>query len=194
MMMINKKIYLLLTDTGTLFTKLIKLFTKKRYNHASIALDAELLNVYSFGRKKVHNPVQGGFVKEDVEQRFFQHADCAIYSLPVTESQLEQMKRFIRNIEEEEKNYRYHFLGLFGFILNKPITREKAFFCSQFVATVLMECDIMEFEKPLSLVAPFDLLEDAAWRLEYEGKLKDYPHQKKSDDFSSPVFLPVENV
>lgn len=36
--MSNQKIYILLTDTGTLFTRLIKLYTKKPYNHASISL------------------------------------------------------------------------------------------------------------------------------------------------------------
>ena len=41
-MMKEKKIYILLTDTGTLFTRLIKIFTKKPYNHASISFDAEL--------------------------------------------------------------------------------------------------------------------------------------------------------
>ena len=40
-MMIEKKVYILLTDTGTLFTKLIKLYTKKPYNHASISFDSE---------------------------------------------------------------------------------------------------------------------------------------------------------
>ncbi len=34
----EKKVYILLTDTGSFFTKLIKLFTKKRYNHASICI------------------------------------------------------------------------------------------------------------------------------------------------------------
>lgn len=52
----EKKIYLLLTDTGTLFSKLIKCYTKKPYNHASIAFDGELSTVYSFGRKKPKNP------------------------------------------------------------------------------------------------------------------------------------------
>lgn len=183
--MTEKKIYLLLTDTGTFFTRLIKLFTKKRYNHASLSLDADLLNVYSFGRK---NWVQGGFIKEDMKQRLFQHADCAIYSLPVTESQLEKMKRFMRKLEEED--YRYNFLGLFGFIFNKPITRERAFFCSQFVAAALKESNLMKFEKPLSLVAPFDLLKASTWQLEYEGKLKDY----KRNNFSPREVIPVENV
>lgn len=39
-------------------------------NHVSIALDRELTEVYSFGRKQPDNPFIGGFVKEDI---FFHH-------------------------------------------------------------------------------------------------------------------------
>ncbi|USK36883.1 hypothetical protein LIS77_13090 [Cytobacillus firmus] len=68
--MSNQKIYILLTDTGTLFTRLIKLYTKKPYNHASISIDPELKEVYSFGRKTAKNPFIGGFVKEISEENF----------------------------------------------------------------------------------------------------------------------------
>ncbi|MED4476449.1 hypothetical protein [Oceanobacillus caeni] len=44
--MTERKVYILLTDTGTFFTKLIKLYTKKPYNHASISFDSELSEVY----------------------------------------------------------------------------------------------------------------------------------------------------
>lgn len=57
--MTEKKVYLLLTDTGTFFTKLIKLYTKKPYNHASISFDSELSEVYSFGRKRLEIPSSG---------------------------------------------------------------------------------------------------------------------------------------
>ena len=67
--MTENKVYILLTDTGSLLTKLIKLYTKKPYNHASISFDFELSEVYSFGRKKVENPFHGGFVKEKIYRK-----------------------------------------------------------------------------------------------------------------------------
>lgn len=48
----DKEIYVLLTDTGTVLTKIIRSFTKDPLNHASIAFDQDLNEVYSFGRKK----------------------------------------------------------------------------------------------------------------------------------------------
>ncbi|MDF2789985.1 MAG: hypothetical protein K0S80_3083 [Neobacillus sp.] len=41
----EKQMYLLLTNTGSFLTKLIKLYTKKPYNHASIASDSQLSEV-----------------------------------------------------------------------------------------------------------------------------------------------------
>lgn len=136
-MMKDKKIYLLLTDTGTILTRLIKAYTKTPYNHVSIGFDPDLLEVYSFGRKTVHNPFIGGFIKEDIHSVLFQQADCALYSLSVTDHQIEKMHRYIQVMEAQQASYRYNFIGLFGVMLKKPIKREKAFFCSEFVATVL---------------------------------------------------------
>lgn len=175
--MTEKKVYILLTDTGSLFTKLIKLYTKKPYNHASISFDFELSEVYSFGRKKVENPFHGGFVKENVQKGLFKRADCAIYSYIVTEDELKRMREYVKQIEEQKELYGYNFLGLFGFLLNRPIKRKNAFFCSEFVSSVLKECDSLKFEKPTSLIAPCDLQNATNFQLVYEGKLKDY-HNK----------------
>lgn len=114
----RKNVYILLTDTSTIFTKCIKLYTKKQYNHASIALDSNLSEVYSFGRKMSKNPFVGGFVKEDMKSCLFHRADCTIFSLEVTEDQFGKMMRYINDIEACQEQYRYNFLGLFGFLIN----------------------------------------------------------------------------
>ena len=191
--MIEKKIYILLTDTGTLFTKLIKLYTKKPYNHASISFDSELSEVYSFGRKTARNPFIGGFVKEDVDKGLFKEANCAVYALTVNEVQLQKMNHYIKEIEAQKGEYRYNLLGLLGFLLNKPIKRKKAFFCSQFVATVLKECNIIDFGKSPSLVAPNDLQKVSKCQLVYEGELKAYQNKAIGENVRVPFhFIPVE--
>jgi hypothetical protein len=192
-MMIEKKIYILLTDTGTLFTKLIKLYTKKPYNHASISFDSELSEVYSFGRKTARNPFIGGFVKEDVDKGLFKEANCVVYALKVNEVQLQKMNCYIKEIEAQKGEYRYNLLGLLGFLFNKPIQRKKAFFCSQFVATVLKECNIIDFGKSPSLVAPNDLQKVSKCQLVYEGELKAYPNKGIDENVLVPFhFISVE--
>src|SRR3954453_12785465 len=136
-MMGEKEIYLLLTDTGTILTRLIKSYTKKPYNHASIVFDTELVEVYSFGRKTAKNPYIGGFVREDIHSILFKQADCAIYSLTITNDEFQKMYQYIQEIAAQKEYYRYNFIGLFGVPFNKPIKRKNAFFCSQFVASVL---------------------------------------------------------
>ena len=99
---------------------------------------------------------------------------------------MQKMNRYLQEIEAQKKQYRYNFLGLFGVMLNKPIDRKKAFFCSQFVATLLKECNIIHFEKPLSLIAPHDLQKVCKFQFVYEGKLKDYLHVDRAEKVRAP--------
>jgi hypothetical protein len=171
----EKKIFILLTDTETIFTRLIKSYTKKPYNHASIAFDAELMEVYSFGRKSAKNPFIGGFVREDIDSVIFRQADCALYSLNITAAEFQKMYQYIQEIASEKEKYRYNFIGLFGVLFQKPIKRKNAFFCSQFVASVLKESKVIDFEdEELSLVKPSDLTHLANFELVFEGGLNDY--------------------
>lgn len=178
----RKKVYLLLTDTGTVFTRMVKLYTKKPYNHASIVFDEDLKEVYSFGRKRPRNPFIGGFVTEDVRQGLFKNARCAIYSFDATDEQILKMKYFIKKIEMEKHLYRYNLLGIITFIINKPYQRKNAFFCSEFVAKVLNEGEIIHFHKPISLVSPHDLQSMKNIELEFEGQLADLLANETSND------------
>ncbi|SOC45016.1 hypothetical protein [Ureibacillus acetophenoni] len=184
--MTDKNVYILLTDTGTVFTRLIKLFTKKPYNHASICYDSNLNDVYSFGRKSVRNPFRGGFVKENLQSELFKRSKCAIYSFEVTNEQLVEMKQYIQSIEKQKDDYSYNLIGLFGFIIKKPIKRKNAFFCSQFVATVLSESNIFEFEKSPSLIAPHDFQRVIECEIIYEGKLYNYLNEIEEEIIRVP--------
>ncbi|XKF67507.1 hypothetical protein LG329_11530 [Virgibacillus necropolis] len=175
--MMENKVFIILTDTGTLFTKMIKYYTRKPYNHASISFDPHLTDVYSFGRKSERNPFIGGFVKEDIQDGLFKQARCAIYCCEVTDIQVQKVNRYIKKIEAQKHLYRYNLLGLFAVTVNKQIKRENAYFCSQFVATVLKECGIIDFTKPLSLVTPHDLQEASNFQLVYNGNLKEFINQ-----------------
>lgn len=175
-----KKGYILLTDTRSVLTRLIRLYTKEPYNHASIAFDPELSEVYSFGRKSERNPFIGGFVKEDLKSRLLVEANCAIYSFEATEDQLDKMREYVREMAEKKSQYKYNFLGLFGFIINKPIDRKNHFFCSQFVASVLAEGHVLMFSKPLALIAPSDFRNLVNFELVYQGRLMDYKVNRKN--------------
>lgn len=168
------EVYIILTDTGTLFTKMIKKFTKQPLNHASISFTKDLDSTYSFGRKRANNPFIGGFVKENMNGELFQDAACAIYSCSVSEIEYRQMRKVVQQFEKQQQNYKYNFIGLFGVLLNKKMDRKRAFFCSEFVATILNNGGIDIKGKHPSLVKPNDLGDCDDFRLLYEGQLRSY--------------------
>jgi len=170
-------VYILLTNTGTLFTKSIQSYTRAPYNHASISFNRELTEMYSFGRKHPNNPLYGGFVKEDVwtgTYSKFPETTCVIYELEVTARQVEKMKRVLRWFIKHEKKYMYNLLGLIGVTLREPIEFSNSYFCSQFVAEVLSRSGIHLWDKVPALVTPDDFRQQKQFRLIYEGKLFDY--------------------
>ncbi|HAM79277.1 hypothetical protein [Ornithinibacillus bavariensis] len=172
------EVYIVLTHTGTLFTRFIRLFTKQPLNHASIAFTKELDETFSFGRKKPTNPFIGGFVKEDLKGQLFRNADCAIYRCSISRSQYERMQRFVQAIENNQCEYKYNFIGLLGVLFNRTIDLKKSYFCSQFVAAVLSNGGITIKNKPECLVKPSDFMDSHQFQMVYEGKLTRFLEQQ----------------
>ena len=166
----DKTIFIVLTDTGTMLSKAIGMYTRKDLNHASIAFDEQLIEMYSFGRKQRHNPFIGGFVREDASKGIFEDAKCAIFSFQVTDEVYTKMRDKILQIEQNKELYRYNFIGLFGVALNKGIQRKHAFFCSQFVATILNEGGVQMFSIKPNLVQPHHFAQVPIMKRVFEGE------------------------
>ncbi|TFD94500.1 MULTISPECIES: hypothetical protein [Jeotgalibacillus] len=173
-----KKIYILLSDTGTIFTKTIKKYTKAPYNHSSLSLDAELIQLYSFGRKNPNNPLNGGFVQEDVLYGTYKHfpkTTCAVYEIEVTDRQYSKVVRLIELFKRNDRKMIYNLLGVFGVAMKEPFEPIGMYFCSQFVADILHRADIRLWDKLPALVEPNDFRESDQTVLIYEGLLTEYP-------------------
>lgn len=173
----KQKVYVLLTDTGTLFTKTIKQYTKAPYNHASIAFDRDLIELYSFGRKHPRNPVNGGFVQENVltgTYSVYPQTTCALYEIEVTDRIIKKMRRVISVFEKNKGKLSYNLLGVVGVAMKERFEPQGSFFCSQFVAEVLIRSGLRFWDKDPSLITPEDIRSVAELKLIYEGKLFDY--------------------
>ena len=173
----NYTIYILLTHSGSVPSKLIKMYTREPYSHVSIALDPNLNELYSFGRLKPSNPIFGGFVREHIVYGTFGRfpkTQCAVYSLTVNQQQYERLKSELNNFVINRTKYGYNFLGLFGIMFDIPIQRDNKFFCSQFVATLLKNSGIDIFRKAPALVRPGDFRKCKELKLIYEGSLRSY--------------------
>ena len=95
-------VYIVLTDTGSLFTRLIKRFTKHPYNHVSIAFDESLESLFSFGRKHPYNPFWGGFVRESISGgtfKRFKNTTCMVLRIGVEDKEYESLTQNIAFFE-----------------------------------------------------------------------------------------------
>ncbi|WP_138204833.1 hypothetical protein [Haloimpatiens lingqiaonensis] len=171
------EVVILLTNTGTFLSKVIKQYTNEPYTHVSIGFDIELNEIYSFGRIFPHNPLIGGFIVEDRYKglySIFTNVNCAVYTLEVDRLQYEKMKEIINKFHNDKHKYKYNFLGLFAVACNIPFKRENAYFCSQFAATVLEGSNIKIFNKKCELVTPSDFRTCKHLKLIYSGNLMNY--------------------
>ncbi|WP_391117596.1 hypothetical protein [Psychrobacillus sp. L3] len=171
---IEKNIYIMLSNTGTLFSKAIGVYTRKDLNHTSIAFDEQLFEMYSFGRKNKHNPFNGGFIREDATNGIFKSATCAIYQCRVNSQEYKQMRNKIRRMEQQKELYKYNLIGLFGLAMNIKIERAHAFFCSQFVATIMNECQSSKLQVAPCFVQPHHFEQLPSLKLMYKGQLQTY--------------------
>lgn len=170
-----RKIYIVLTYTGTALSKIIKIYTKDEFSHVSIALDKELNKMYSFGRLNPYNPFYGGFVHEYINSgtfNRFKKTKTAIYSLEVNDEEYEKIQEVIKKIQEDKKPYKFNILGLFAVALKLKIRKKHAFYCAEFVKYSLDESGI-ETNLP-TIIRPDDFKNIDNLNLEYKGILRKY--------------------
>lgn len=175
-----KKIYIILTYTGTFLSKIIKYYTRDEFSHVSIALDSELKKMYSFGRLNPYNPFIGGFVHEGINIgtfRRFSRTRARVYSLEITDEQYKKITETIMYIKNLRKEYRFNLLGLFAVGFNIKIRAEKSFYCAEFVKYLFDEANI-KTSLP-ELVRPESFKEIHNLEQEYDGLLKFYKIQDR---------------
>lgn len=172
-----KTIYVIATNTGTYFSKLLRFVTHEKYVHVSIAIDKKFKRVYSFGRRKPNYILPAGFVNEDLQKicQTFDNAICQIYELKITNKQYYKIKQILKNdYMKNALRYKYNVRGLPMINFNLAYKRKYHYVCSQFCGKLLSDAEIVYFEKDYSLIKPKDILSIKGLKLIYEGKTIDY--------------------
>lgn len=173
----QKYVYVLLTRTNTIVAKLIRLYTREPFSHASIALDMQLDELYSFARKQRFNPLNSGFIKENIDKGVFgadKKVYCGVYEIPVTEEQYEHICREIQHFRNNMDDYGYNYLGLFCAMIGKDIEDGIHFMCSQFVYHVFLKCGVKLFARRKGPIRPFHFHTNLKDRQIYTGNLHQY--------------------
>ena len=109
-----KTIYILLTRSGTLLSKLVYSVTGANYTHASLAFDEDLSCLYSSTRKNGYTMFPAGPSREYLDRGVFRlrpEAPCALYALEVSEEAYIRARRRANHMMAHGKLYRFNVLG-----------------------------------------------------------------------------------
>lgn len=171
-----KKIYIVLTHTGTNLSKIIKKWTKDEFSHVSIALDEDLDEMYSFGRLHPYNPFWAGLVHEKQNEdtfKRFKKTKAAIYSIEVDDEKYSIIRNTVYRMYRNRKKYKFNIIGLLAIGFHKSIQKENWFYCAEFVKYVFDKAHL-DFDLPNTMIRPEDFKSIENKDLEYYGLFRKY--------------------
>lgn len=170
-----KKIYIILTYSGTVLSKIVKIYTKDEFSHVSISLDKELDHMYSFGRKHPFNPLWAGFVQESPNSgtfKRFKKTETKIYALEISDYNYKKLKKRLKQMKLEKNQYKFNIVGLFAVAFHYKYRKDNSFYCAEFVK-YLLEDSKVNIDLP-DLVRPEDFKSIDGLDMIYNGKLREY--------------------
>ena len=171
-----KKIYILLSGTGTFPAKVIRKIKGGKFSHTSLALTPQTDGFYSYARRRLHNLLVAGFVTENIHTHVFAQypdAPCALYALTISDEGYEKIREMIDYCQANYKKAKYNFIGLFALGFGIKIKCKYRYTCSQFVAVLLERSGDVKLPKDPYLMVPTDFMKIDGIELIYEGALKD---------------------
>lgn len=172
-------IYIVLTQSGAMFSRALKLFTRAPYNHVSISLTPTLERMYSFARLQPYNPFKAGFVEEGIHigtfKRFYK-TQAMVMELKVDAQTYMRVKHMIDFFCEHKYRFRYNYRGVFLACFKKDYAPKNNFYCSQFVRSCLALFDISNANNLPKIIKPIDFLKLDNTEVIYEGQLQQYSY------------------
>jgi hypothetical protein len=171
-----ENIYLALVDTPGIFAAMIRRVIGLDYIHVAIAMDKDLQETYSVGRRNPAIPFFAGFTRERADEILaaFPNARYKIVAIPCTSEQKESILLDLMNSYEHRKEIHYCILGLPFILGNKPFYQRNYFTCSSYLARLLSSHGLISFDKHFSLVTPKDFYRNYTEDVVYEGDLGNY--------------------
>jgi len=132
-----KTITILLTRYPDLLSGLISVISRSEYSHISISLDENPQIFYSFNFK--------GFVIEKAgKNSFHKHWLSRLYiRVQVKEEIYRNLYKELMTFASMQKTYKYSFAGVVLCILHIPHKFHNRYFCSQFVAELLVKTGVL---------------------------------------------------
>lgn len=172
----TKKVYILIMHTYTRWARFIRFFTRFEYSHVAISLDKSCDYIYSFGRLKPRTII-GGFTREYKHGEFFNiynRTKCKIFEVSITKKKYENLVKLLENMQKKKDNYKYDYIGVIARWFKIPVRFKNRYVCSYFVASVLKQTKIYDFNKKCYYVEPKDFDNMKGVSLVYKGLYNTY--------------------
>lgn len=169
------EVFVLLTDTKTLVSKISKWVTAQPYNHVSLMLTPDFDDgIYTFSLGNGVNGLRGGFMVEDRENLKGSH--YSLYRMAVSAEVHEKIRTRVEDYVKGIQSTSYNHLGLFNAIFQKNIFASddgQASICSEFVVEVLNFSGVELFAKRASsTIRPYDLIKSKLLKFYKRGVIR----------------------
>lgn len=163
----HRYLYILLTRTPDLPSRLIAMLTGCHYTHASIGLEEDPNTFYSF--------VRSGFRVETITRYLrpeWEPFDCVLYRLAVDEQTYRKARRLLAGYAARKPQLRYTCVGVLLCLLGIGLRWRNHYFCSQFVAEVLTRVRAVALPWRSELCLPRNL-QQMGFPVQFQGNLQD---------------------
>ena len=169
-----KSIYILLTRSNTVVSRMVSITTADKYTHVSISFEKNLTPLYSFARRFIRTPLPAGLRPEYLDQGFFKkhpRIPCALYELEVEDEIYYNAKHAVESMMLNADKYKFNIWGLLMCRLSIPSHRKNHYFCSEFVSKVLLDSNALPLPKEPSLMRPYDYAKLPDLVCRFEGRV-----------------------
>lgn len=154
-------LYIFLTRTESIVSRIVHFFTNDTYTHSAIAFDEELKDIYSSARKNGIKMFPAGPCREHLDRGFYARVGrtpCAVLELRVSDEVYRRAKAEINWFMEHQDEFKFNALGIIACKFGIAWQRRNKFFCSQFVAEILRRSKAAELPKENCLMRPGDYI------------------------------------
>ncbi len=175
----DERIYIALVDTTGIFASLLHIYLSQKYIHVVLSMDECFDEAYSFGRRNPSIPFFSGFERERKEEilKAFPEASYQIFEIACSKEQKQAIFKTLKRDYKRRKHLHYAVIGLPLIAIHRPFRMKSRFTCSAYIAKLLIDSDVLRFEKHYSIVTPRDFAERLGDNSIYEGKLSDFIRQ-----------------
>ena len=142
----NYTVSVLFVNYEDFWSKVVYYVLGRGYSHAAISVDDTDETYYSFNFK--------GFRREKPRKHEDIVSKSICYKLSVSKQEYDKIAQMIEEFQSKRFEWRYNLVGLLLSRIHISHTRQKHYYCSEFVAEMLEKAQVYNFKKSAAHYLP----------------------------------------